>query len=356
MNVDGEIDTRLEPVQRDLEHPSDPNTAAAFIAGALALRCKSGGGPLTVMSCDNIPANGRVLESCVLFFCRELYPEIVNWVEDQVSFPASMVDRITPVTTPELVKELEDNYGVADRWPVCCEDFRQWVLEDKFKTRVPCYGEAGVQIVKDAGPYELMKMRLLNGSHSAMAYISWLLGLRMVDESINHPLVSAFIRRKYMEEITPTLKPVPGIDLDLYKDTLISRFSNRNIADTIARLAAEGASKIPNFILKPLSEAIKRQLPCEALVFALAGWARFLEGTDEQGRPIPLDDPNGQAVAGAAKKAASDPAGFLTAAGIEAGELSPAQLKFAAEKLRIHLAAIHGKGIKRALEEAAGNK
>jgi mannitol 2-dehydrogenase len=269
-----------------------------------------------------------------------------------------MVDRITPVTTPALVKELEDKYGIADRWPVCGEDFRQWVLEDNFKTKVPCYGEAGVQIVKDAGPYELMKMRLLNGSHSAMAYISWLLGLRVVDEGITNPLVNTFIRRKYMEEITPTLEPVPGIDLDTYKDTLVSRFSNKNIADTIARLASDGASKIPNFMLKPLAEAVRRKLPCDAVVFALAGWARFLEGTDEQGQPIPLDDPNGPPVAEAAKKAAADPtvantAGFLKAAGIEDGELSPAELNTAAEKLKIQLDAIHAKGIRKALEEAA---
>jgi len=344
-----EPDTAEPAVQWDLKHPGDPKTAAACLAGALSLRYKTGRRSLTVMSCDNIPSNGTVLKNGVRFFCGELYPEIVSWVEDQVSFPCSMVDRITPVTTAALVKELEDNYGISDRWPVCGEDFRQWVLEDNFKTPVPRYGEAGVQIVKDAEPYELMKMRLLNGSHSAMSYPSYLLGCTMVDEGINHPLIKTFIRDRYMEEVTPTLEPVPGIDLKAYKDTLVSRFSNKNIGDTILRLNAEGTSKIPNFMLKPLAEAVRRGLVCDTIIFALAAWARFLEGKDEQGKPIPIEDINGPAMTEAARKAEDNPRGFLSAAGLQG--LSPAQFDATAEKFKTSLDTIHGRGIKRALEE-----
>jgi len=206
-----------------------------------------------------------------------------------------------------------------------------------------------VQIVKDVEPYELMKMRLLNGSHSAMSYPSYLLGCTMVDEAINHPLIKAFIRERYMEEVTPTLEPVPGIDLTVYKDTLVSRFSNKNIGDTITRLAAEGSSKIPNFMLKPLSEAIRKGLPCGAVIFALAAWARFFEGKDEKGNTIALEDINAPVMAEAARKASADPAGFLLAAGLEG--LSSAQFAGAAEKFKTSLDAIRGKGIKRALEE-----
>jgi len=347
-----EPDTGEAAVQWDLKHPDDPKTAAACLAGALSLRYRAGRKSLTVMSCDNIPSNGTVLKNGVHFFCRELYPEIVPWVEDQVSFPCSMVDRITPVTTPALVRELEDTCGISDRWPVCGEDFRQWVLEDNFKTSVPHYGEAGVQIVKDAEPYELMKMRLLNGSHSAMSYPSYLLGCTMVDEGINHPLIKTFIRERYMEEVTPTLEPVPGIDLTVYKDTLVSRFSNKNIGDTILRLTAEGTSKIPNFILRPLSEAIRRGLPCNTVIFALAAWARFLEGKDEQGKPIPIEDINGPVMTEAARKASSDPSGFLAAAGLQG--LSPAQFAGAAEKFKTNLDAIRSRGIKRAMEALLG--
>ena len=344
-----QINSQDPAVRRDLANPGEPVTAAASLAAALALRYKAGRRPLTVMSCDNIPSNGEVLKNCVHFFCRELYPEICSWVEDQVSFPCSMVDRITPVTTGTLIKELEDEDGISDGWPVCGEDFIQWVLEDNFKTKVPRYGEAGVQIVRDVEPYELMKMRLLNGSHSAMSYPSYLLGLRMVDEGISNPLIKTFIRDHYMEQATPTLSPVPGIDLTAYKNTLVSRFSNKNIADTILRLNSEGSSKIPNFILKPLSEAIRKGLKHDAFIFALASWARFLEGKDEQGKPIPIEDINGPAITEPARKAASDPAGFLSAAGLEG--LNSGQFTSASEQFKKSLDAIHGKGIKRALEE-----
>ena len=355
----GEIDSRNEAVRRDLEHSDEPKTAAGCLAAALALRYKNGRNPLTIMSCDNIPSNGTVLKNCVSFFCRELYPEILPWVEDQVSFPCSMVDRITPVTTPALIKELEDHYGISDRWPVCGEDFCQWILEDNFKTPVPPYGEAGVQIVKDVEPYELMKMRLLNGSHVALAYSSYLLGCRKVDEAITQPLIKKFIRKHYMEEVTPTLAPVPGIDLAVYKDTLVKRFSNKNIGDTILRLCSEGSSKIPNFIMNPLSDAIRRGLPHDAIIFALVCWARFLEGKDEQGQPIPLEDVNGPALSEAARRAAQTSTGggaaaFLSAAGLQG--LSPSQFDAAAEKFKTRLDAIHGRGIKRALEEFLGSR
>ena len=345
-----EIDSREAAVQGDLEKVAEPKTAAGSLAAALALRYKNGRSPLTIASCDNIPSNGRVLKNCVLFFCRELYPEICSWVEERVSFPSSMVDRITPVTTAALVKELEERYGISDRWPVCGEDFRQWVLEDNFKTKVPCYAEAGVQIVKDAEPYELMKMRLLNGSHSAMSYPSHLLGLKMVDEGISHPLIKAFIRERYMEEVTPSLSPVPGIDLGVYKDTLVRRFSNKNIADTIARLAMDGTAKIPNFMLKPLSELIRQGGPHGAIIFAVAAWARYLEGKDEDGKPITIEDVNAPAITEAARKASSDPAGFLTAAGLQG--LSAAQMEAAAGEFKSSLDTIHSRGIKKALETA----
>ncbi|MCL2320089.1 MAG: mannitol dehydrogenase family protein [Treponema sp.] len=348
----GEPDTQSPEVQGDLNHSAEPKTAAAYLARALSMRYRSGRKGLTIASCDNIPSNGKVLKNGVLFFCRELYPDIVSWVEGEVSFPCSMVDRITPVTTPALVEELQEHYGIADRWPVCGEDFRQWVLEDNFKSKVPRYGEAGVQIVKDVEPYELMKMRLLNGSHSAMSYPSYLLGCRWVEEGITNPLIKTFIRKRYMEEVTPTLEPVPGIDLTAYKDTLVSRFSNKHIGDTILRLCSEGTSKIPNFMVKPLSEAIRQGRPVDAIIFALACWSRFLEGKDEQGEPIPLEDANGPAMAEAARKAQGNPAAFLSAAGLR--DLSPAQVEAAAGKFKSHLDAIHRKGIKRALEEFLG--
>jgi mannitol 2-dehydrogenase len=194
-----------------------------------------------------------------------------------------------------------------------------------------------------------MKMRLLNGSHCAMAPLSYLLGCRKVDEGIDNPLVKKFIRECFMEEVTPTLAPVPGIDLAVYKDTLVSRFSNKNIGDTILRLTQDTSSRIPNFIQKSLSDAIRSGTPHDSLVFAMAAWARFFEGTDEQGQAIPMDDVNGPAVTEAAQKAGYDPSGFLSGLGLR--DLSPEQLKQTADKFSLWLDAIHSRGIRLAAEE-----
>jgi mannitol 2-dehydrogenase len=206
-----------------------------------------------------------------------------------------------------------------------------------------------VQLVKDAEPYELMKMRLLNGSHSALSYPAYLLGYRKVDEAVKDPLVRNFIRRRYMEEVTPTLKPVPGIDLDMYKDTLVSRFSNSNISDTVERLASQGSSKIPNFMLSPLADTIRSGGRYGAIAFALASWARFLSGVDEQGKTITLDDARAKELSEAAESALRQPEGFLKAAGfrgISGGDLAALGRRFAAS-----LENIAAKGMRRALEE-----
>jgi mannitol-1-phosphate/altronate dehydrogenase len=312
---------------RDLENPGAPVTMPGFIAAALNRRRETNGLPLTIMSCDNFPSNGRVLKTCIVSFCRKAWPGLVPWIDENVAFPLSMVDRITPATAPETLRYLADNFGMEDRWPVCCEDFRQWVLEDNFKLpegpkggvsfRPGDLSRVGVQVVKEVEPYELMKIRLLNGSHSALSYPAYLLGHRGVAEAALDPLVGNFIRRHYMEEITATLLPVEGIDLNVYKDTLLSRFSNKNIGDTVLRLAQDGSKKIPISVLNPLIEAIRKGLDHRAIVLALAFWARFLDGTDEAGAPIPLDDPAGAGAAAAAKRARQEPADFLRVIGIQ---------------------------------------
>ncbi|MDR1058098.1 MAG: mannitol dehydrogenase family protein [Treponema sp.] len=341
------------PVARDVEHPEAPGTAAGYLAAGLAARYRTGRAPLTIMCCDNVPANGKLLKKCVLLLCKKSFPEIVNWIEDEVGFPCSMVDRITPGTTEALIRELENRYGVSDGWPVCGEDFRQWVLEDNFKTPVPDYGALGVQIVKNVEPYELMKMRLLNGSHSALAFPSYLLGYRRVDEGISDPLIREFIRRRYMEEITPTLEPVPGIDLEAYKDTLIRRFSNKSIGDTLLRLASDSSSKIPTFMLPPLRGTVNQGGKNDAVLFALAGWARFLSFIDEEGKPIPMEDPKGAFLKEEAAKAPAAPEAFLNAIGLEA--LEGGKRAALAERFKTHLERISRRGMRAALEQFLAN-
>lgn len=265
-------------------------TAVGWLSRALKKRSEISA-PVTVMSCDNIPVNGKVLETCVKQFCRKTCPEILPWIEKNVAFPCTMVDRITPGTTEADKEAIEKKAGYRDECPVHCEDFIQWVIEDKKTTEIPPYAKAGAMVVKDVQPYELMKIRLLNGSHSALSYPAYLMGILAVDEAATNPLIRRFIRGCYMEEITKTLLPVPGIDVTAYKDKLISRFSNRYIADKILRLASDGSKKISNAIVKPLEEAILAGGPHKAMVYALAVWARFLEGKDEKGSPVPVDDP-----------------------------------------------------------------
>jgi mannitol-1-phosphate/altronate dehydrogenase len=351
----GDLDWNAAALVHDLRHPDEPQSAAGVIAAALKRRYGKNGLPLSILSCDNFASNGKVLQSGVLSFCRRVYPELVSWVEDHIGFPCSMVDRITPNTTAETIQYLEKQYGIADPWAVCCEDYLQWVLEEDF--RLPpnaafdlrSYAEAGVQLVKDVEPYELMKQGLLNGSHSALAYLAYLLGYADVAAAIEDSELRLFIRGCYMEEVVPTLLPVEGVDLVNYRDTLIDRFSNRNIGDTILRLAEDGSKKIPLFILKPLTRAIRAGKPCNALIFALSCWARFLEGTDEDGKLIPVKDPDGASVITAAKKAREDPEAFLQAAGIQG--LDGNELAKLAEGFKNRLEQIWRQGVRKTLKE-----
>ncbi|MDR1445189.1 MAG: mannitol dehydrogenase family protein [Treponema sp.] len=334
----------------DARRPEEPRTAIGFVAAALDRRRRAGGGPLTLMSCDNFPSNGRVLARCVLSFCRAVRPELVPWIEEHVSFPLSMVDRITPGTTGAFREDLAQRRGIADDWAVGCEDFRQWVLEANFRENFPlaALGEAGVQIVGDVEPYERMKIRLLNGSHSALSYPAFLLGCRGVAEAVEDPLLRRFIRDFYMEQIGAAVPGIPG--MEDYKDTLIRRFSNRNIADTVLRLASDGSKKIPNAILAPLAELVRagagpRQYG--AVSTALACWARFLCGKDEKGEAIPLDDPAAAELSAAAGEAREKPAAFLRAIRMpEAGEPEALAKDFA-----FRLGRIYTLGVRGALEE-----
>jgi mannitol 2-dehydrogenase len=307
------------------------------------------------MSCDNFPSNGKILKESLLFFCARIYPDLSSWIIKNVSFPCSMVDRITPNTSPLVIEETEQIYGIADKWPVCCEDFIQWVLEDDFKIpenavfNPKLFAAAGVQLVKDVEAYELMKMRLLNGSHSALAYLSYLMGYTQVADAASDHLIQKFLRQNYMEEVTPTIPPVPGIDLTVYKDTLITRFKNRKIGDAVLRLAEDGSQKIPNFVLKPLVDTIRNGTPHDAIVLALAGWARFLAGNDETGKPIPVKDPEGRAVSQAAKRALDDPETFFKTIGLK--DIDKTELDKLASVFTQFLKSLYKKGAGKTLED-----
>ena len=215
----------------------------------LAARRAAGEAPFTVMSCDNLPGNGDVARRMMTAFARLKDPALADWMDEHVAFPNAMVDRITPVTAPEDIERLADEFGVVDGWPVVCEPFTQWVLEDHFTDGRPPFEDAGVQLVDDVVPYELMKLRLLNASHQALCYLGYLSGYRYAHEVCQDPLFVDFLLGYMEHEGSPTLPEVPGVDLDAYRRQLVERFANPEVRDTLARLCAESSDRIPKWLV-----------------------------------------------------------------------------------------------------------
>ena len=310
-DITGEFDITNADVRHDLEPGAAPRTTFGLITEALRRRREQGIAPFTVMSCDNLQGNGQLARRVFATFARLRSPELGDWVEREVRFPNSMVDRITPVTTDADRAEVRERFGIEDRWPVVCEPFTQWVLEDAFTDGRPSYDEVGVQLVDNVEPYELMKLRLLNASHQAMCYFGYLAGYRLVHEAAQDPLFQAFLLG-YMDcEATPTLPPVPGVDLDGYKHTLIERFSNPEVRDTIARLCAQSSDRIPKWLLPVVREQLAAGGEIRRSAAVVASWARYAEGTDEQGEPIEIVDRLRDTLIRSARRQYDDPDAFI---------------------------------------------
>jgi mannitol 2-dehydrogenase len=309
--VTGEFDTRNAAVLRDLEPGATPRTTFGLLTEALVRRRNRGVAPFTVMSCDNIQGNGDVTRRMLTAFAQLREEKLGGWIENEVHFPNSMVDRITPVTTDEDRALLAERFGIEDAWPVVCEPFTQWVLEDEFALGRPPLEEAGVQLVADVEPYELMKLRLLNASHQALCYLGYLAGYRYVHEVCQDPTFVAFLRGYMDREGTPTLRPVPGVDLDSYKSTLIERFANPEVRDTLARLCAESSDRIPKWVLPVIREQLSKGGEIDRAALVIAAWARYAEGTDEQGEPIIVVDRLSAQLTSAAQRQREDPIAFI---------------------------------------------
>lgn len=291
--------------------PGAPAPAFALIVAALRRRRERGIPAFTVLSCDNIQNNGAVARTAVTGYARLSDPELADWIGAHVAFPSSMVDRITPVTTPEDREEIARRFGTDEAWPVVAEPFFQWVIEDDFPLGRPPLELVGVQPVADVEPYELMKLRLLNASHQGLCYFGRLLGHTFVDEAARDVDIVALLRRYLDEEATPTLRPLPGVDVTAYKESLLERFANPEVGDTIARLCAESSDRIPKWLLPVVRErrAAGAQTPVSAAI--VASWARYAEGVDEQGRPIEVVDRRRETVLANAARQREEPTAFL---------------------------------------------
>ena len=302
------LDPQHRLIQLDLAQPERPASAIGIIVEACRRRRDAGAGPFTALSCDNIQHNGNVLREAVLALARLRDPALAGWITAHTPFPNTMVDRITPVTLPADVEWLARAHGIADRWPVLCEAFTQWVIEDRFVAGRPAWEAVGAQFVDDVAPYEFMKLRLLNASHLAVAGLGRLMGCVTIDEAMAEPLITRYMVALMDRETGPTLGPVPGIDLVRYKATLIERFANPAIKDTVERVNTDAPL---NVLVDPIRDVLRTGGALELLALALAAWLRRIRGVDEQGAAIDVRHPLAALLREKAELGGEDPAPLL---------------------------------------------
>ena len=317
---------RFDPTHPDIAADAkdlltQPRTVFGLILAGLKRRRDHGVEPFTVMSCDNIPGNGHVTQNAVVGLARLIYPELAAWVSANVAFPNGMVDRITPATTDRERNLLAENFGIADNWPVFCESFRQWVLEDNFPAGRPALEKVGVQFVPDVAPFEHMKIRILNGGHATIAYPAALMDIHFVHEAMENNLVRGFLEKVERDEIIPIVPPVPNTDLNDYFKLIGRRFSNPKIGDTISRLCLDGSNRQPKFILPSASDRLKAGQSVTGLALVSAFWCRYCYGETDSGKAIAPNDPSWTRLTAEAKRAKENPRAWLEMTDIF-GELS----------------------------------
>jgi mannitol 2-dehydrogenase len=284
------------------------NPTIEAIVDGLDARRAAGGAPLTILSCDNLPGNGTVARNAVLAVCEERSDGLARWVEGACAFPNSMVDRITPHTADSDRAWLRETWGIVDAWPVVCEPFRQWVLEDRFAAGRPRFEETGALFTDDVRSWELYKLRMLNATHSCMAYLSSLAGIVYVDEAMRLPPMRRFLERLLREEAIPTLTEIPGHPREEYAETVLQRLENTGVRDQIARLCIDGTAKFPKFLIPTIERQLELGGPVDHAALALAGWARYLATTPKEERAA---DAGGDRAAAYAVRSLADAVAFL---------------------------------------------
>jgi len=347
--VTGEFNSSAAAVAADLQPGAIPGTVFGLVTEALARRRERGIPAFTILSCDNVQGNGHVSQRAFTAFARLRDPELADWITRHVRFPNGMVDRITPQTTEADRAELSCRFGLDDQWPVLCEPFTQWVLEENFADGRPPLQDVGVQIVSDVEPYELMKLRLLNASHQALCYPAYLAGYRLVHDVTADPLFARFLLDYMRQEAIPTLRPVPGIDLKRYARQLIERFSNPEVGDTVARLCANASDRIPKFLFPVIRHQLAAGQPVTRSAAVVASWARYAEGTDENGEPHAIIDAIAPRLQAAARRQRRHPTAFLDDNRAVFGDLAD-EPRFTQVYSSI-LTALHEHGVRRTLTD-----
>ncbi len=278
-------------IVHDLANPHAPRTMHGFVVEALARRRAQGVGAFTLLCCDNLPANGASLKNVVLAFARLRDESLCAWIADHATFPSTMVDRIVPATTPQDIETTARVLGLHDDAPVISEPFIQWVVEDNFAAGRPPWEDVGVEMTADVAPFEDMKLRLLNGAHSALAYLGYLGGYEYIHQTMNDRAYAAFVRSMMDEEVTPTLHIPHGTDIESYKDRLIERFHNPALHHRTAQIAMDGSQKLPQRLLGTVRSRIAGEAAYGRVALGIAGWIRYVSGVDENDNPIEIKDP-----------------------------------------------------------------
>ncbi|MEI9537151.1 fructuronate reductase [Enterobacter cancerogenus] len=293
----GRLDTQNARIVHDLENPSEPHSAPGILVEALHRRRERGLQPFTVLSCDNIPDNGHVVKNAVLGMAQKRSPELAAWIDAHVSFPGTMVDRIVPAATEASLAEITQALGVDDPCAISCEPFIQWVVEDNFVAGRPEWEVAGVQMVEDVLPWEQMKLRMLNGSHSFLAYLGYLAGYAHINECMEDEHFREAARRLMLDEQAPTLR-ITDVDLTAYADSLIDRFANPALQHRTWQIAMDGSQKLPQRMLDGIRVHLERHTAWPLLALGVAGWMRYVSGTDDQGNAIDVRDPLSEKIRG----------------------------------------------------------
>jgi mannitol 2-dehydrogenase len=326
----------------------DPDGPAfALITEALARRRCRGIAAPTIVSCDNIESNGEIARRAVLANAERRDPGLAEWAAEHTRFPSSMVDRITPATTLEMAAQVRRDFGVDDRWPVLAEPFAAWVLEDDFSDGRPPLEQAGVLLVDDVGPYESMKLRLLNAGHQSLCYFAYLCGIEFVHDAARDPLFAEFLLAYFDFEAIPTLAAVPGIDLHDYSRTLVERFGNPGVRDTVARLCAYSSDRIPKWLLPVIYDNLASDGSVRLAAATVASWARYAEGADEWGQPIEVVDQLADSLVPIARSQHENPTAFIEINAVF-GDLAQ-QPRFV-EAYRWALESLHRNGARATLE------
>jgi len=306
----GGFDVSHTDIRHDAAHPERPRTAFGAMIAALKERRTSGAGAFTCMSCDNLQGNGTVLRQTVVSLARLSDPDLADWIDAHCTFPNAMVDCIVPATGPNEIA-LAAAFGIADAAPVTHETFRQWVIEDTFCAGRPALEEAGVTFSDRVHDFELMKLRILNGGHQMIAPAGELLGLDTIAETMANSKIRELLRRVIQTEVAPHVTPVSGYTPEAYLDLILHRFSNPEMADTTRRVAFDGSSRQPGFLLPSVHDNLRAGKSVQGLALVSAIWARYCAGTREDGSAIAANDPEWHALNKTAMAAAADPSSWL---------------------------------------------